>query len=577
MNKEYSKKSDKNKKENEEFILKEENENSYSDYHYNFLRKNSNQLKKNLLEWYYKYRRRLPWRNDSPPYTTSVQLNECKNENNILNYFVKNVKQECTMEKINVKEKTYNNKNDTKFLGTKKEQDDMVSQKLKKRKKENVCEDNENIYNLISNGDTFDMKKNEITSIINKTKNENVDNVLLDKNDLSLKGYKIYISEIMLQQTKVHTVLNFYLKWMKKWNNIFELSKSNLDDVLIVWKGLGYYNRAKNLLECCKTVVEKYNGIFPNDLKLLKELPGIGNYTSKAICIHLYNRKDICIDTNIIRIFSRITDTINYYNSTILSKHCEQVSHILCSDEFNYSDLSQALMDLGSSICNNSPQCNICPINKNCLIYLKKNKKTNNLFNLEHSNECELCIKERNVEIRNVPLVKKKKKTDKICLVLLIKKKKEGIKNKINDNKLNDIDNNFSDDHYLMIKNKDSNLFSMHYLFPFVLLDKYDKKILHLHLNSLLKNLNLSNDQKDSFLYVSNFKHKFSHLTYDTYIYLCSILEYKNMVMNEEEYIWIKLKDIKDFTHNTFCQHIIDYYKISMNEKKISFNRRFKD
>ncbi|CRH00166.1 A/G-specific adenine glycosylase, putative [Plasmodium relictum] len=562
------------KKEKEEFSRIKENGNYHSDYHYNFLQKNSIQLKKNLLEWYYKYRRRLPWRNDSPPYTTNVQLNECKNQNNILNYFIKNDKKKYIIENISINEKTCDSKREKRVIKVKKEQDNIASQKLKKMKKENANEDNKKLCNLISNSDNFDMKKNENILIINKkTEHENVDNYLLDKDNLSLKGYKIYISEIMLQQTKVHTVLNFYLKWMDKWKNIFELSKSTLDEVLIVWKGLGYYNRAKNLLECCKTVVEKYNGIFPNDLKLLKELPGIGNYTSKAICIHLYNRKDICIDTNIIRIFSRITDTINYYNSTILSKHCEKVSHILCSDESNYSDLSQALMDLGSSICNNSPQCNICPINKNCLIYLKRNKK-NNLFNMEHSDDCELCIKERNVEIKNVPLVKKKKKTDKICLVLLIKKKNN--ENRIDENDLNNIDNS-NLDYYLMIKNKDSNLFSMHYLFPFVLLDKYDKQILHLHLNGILRNLNLSNDQKDSFLYINNFKHKFSHLTYDTYIYLCSILEYKNMAMNEEEYTWIKLKDIKDFTHNTFCQHIIDHYKKSMNEKKNSLSCRYKD
>ncbi|ETW60658.1 A/G-specific adenine glycosylase [Plasmodium falciparum 7G8] len=577
--------------------------NEQSDYHYSFLQRYSVELKKDLLNWYYKYRRKLPWRGDEPPFTTSVQLYENKKQVDIRCFFGNHKRDEIKIKNS----KSDNVKNNEKIKGTKimkikKEHNELSLERCKRLKKED--KDEEKKYNSLSDS----LKSENIKSLHDKINNNNnnnndddvvdknncnssllvhkeekkhnfINNLMYDKEHLSTKGYQIYISEIMLQQTKVHTVLNFYLKWMNKWNNIFDLAKCNLDDVLILWKGLGYYNRAKNLLECCKIVVDKYNGIFPNDLKLLKTLPGIGDYTSKAICIHLYNRKDICIDTNIIRIFSRITDTINYYNSGTLLKHCEKVSEILCSGESNYSDLSQAFMDLGSSVCNNSPDCSQCPINKYCMIYLKSNKKKqHNLFNTKHPEHCNLCVNDRNVEIKYVPLAKRKKKTDKICLVLLIKQNDKKKKNNMNKNSCTkklekkktasrQIKESYLEDTYMMIKNTDTNLFSMHYLFPFILLDTYDKNDCVKHFNDLLKSLNVTNSEKDRYLYINNFKHKFSHLTYHTHIYLCTVSDWENITKNNEERKWVILKDIRNFTHNTFCQNIIDSYKKSMNEK----------
>ncbi|SBT77172.1 A/G-specific adenine glycosylase, putative [Plasmodium ovale] len=416
-----------------------------SEYHYALLRKCGPELKRDLLEWYRKYRRKLPWRNDLPPYTTSVQLHEegKNSQEDIRRYFrgVDTGKRcvESISNKINEEKKT-------KVITMMKEEDNFDVPKLKRIKREKANREVNREENRQMNREVSRQMNREVSRQMNRQMNrrmnrrmddtsndgngessnlvtsynykptnaleeEKVERYLVsDREKLILRGYEVYISEIMLQQTKVNTVLNYYIKWMNRWTNIFELAKSNLDDILIVWKGLGYYHRAKNLHECSKIVVNRYNGIFPKSLKLLKELPGIGDYTSKAICIHLYNRNDICIDTNIIRIFSRITETINYSNSTILQKHCQEVSNILCYDECNYSDLSQALMDLGSSICNNSPQCKQCPINKYCLIYLNKSKKKNNLSNVTHSDHCKLCVKDRNVEIKHVPLAKKKKK-----------------------------------------------------------------------------------------------------------------------------------------------------------------------
>ncbi|ETB57658.1 A/G-specific adenine glycosylase [Plasmodium yoelii 17X] len=545
-------------------------ENEAYEYHYKLIKQNSCILKKSLLEWYHKYRRKLPWRNDQPPYTTNINIkNEINKDSDIRNYFLK------TQDNTKLDDK-----------GDKKKQNNII------QIKNNVNDNNNNIEktqtlifldNKILKYEKFNKQIESIPKLINQ--NEEMEK-------LKLRGYQIYISEVMLQQTKVATVLNYYLKWMNKWPTIFDLTKSSLDDILTEWKGLGYYNRAKNLLECCKIVVNKYNGIFPNNLKLLKDLPGIGNYTAKAISIHLYNSKDICIDTNIIRIFSRITDTINYYGSTILSQHCEEVSKILCTDACNYSDFNQALMDLGSSICNTSPQCSICPLNKYCLIYLKENKKNiknkrrkingkinekikitleiDQVFNLDHPNNCTLCVKDRTVDIKLVPLARSKKKTNKICLILIIKKSDNyKVNTKENQNK-----EQLDDYNYLMVKNTDSNLFLMHYLFPFILIENSTPEVYNMHLNSLLYKLNLNNTKSDSFIYVGNFKHVFSHLIYDTYIYTCFVQNSENANIGYE-HVWIKLKDIKGFMHNSFCENIIEHYKKSVNEKKTIISEFF--
>ncbi|SCN60567.1 A/G-specific adenine glycosylase, putative [Plasmodium chabaudi adami] len=552
------------------------------EYHYKLIKKNSFILKKNLLEWYYKHRRRLPWRNDQPPYTTNINIkSQINKDGDIRNFFLKardNTKLDDETDTKN--ENVVANKNCHTILTTK------ITNTIEEIE-ESVKNEQMQTANFLG------------TNILKfENVNKQVENApkLVDPNDevekLKLRGYQIYISEVMLQQTKVATVLNFYLKWMNKWPTIFDLVKSNLDDILTEWKGLGYYNRAKNLLDCCKVVVNKYDGIFPNDLKLLKELPGIGNYTAKAISIHLYNSKDICVDTNIIRIFSRITDTINYYGSTILSQHCEEVSNILCTDTCNYSDFNQALMDLGSSICNSPPQCSICPLNKYCLIYSKENNKNiknkrrkingkinekikptfeiDQESNLEHPNNCTLCVKDRNVDIKLVPLARLKTKKNKICLVLIIKKSDTyNAATKENQNK-EQLDNY----NYLMVKNTDSNLFLMHYLFPFILIEDCTPEAYNMHLNSLLTKLSLNNTKSDSFIYVGNFKHVFSHLIYDTYIYTCIVHNSENENIGHE-HVWIKLKDIKDFMHNSFCENIVEHYKKSVNEKKTIISEFF--
>ena len=196
----------------------------------------------------------------------------------------------------------------------------------------------------------------------------------LTKEGITNDPYKIWISEIMLQQTGVKTVQSYFLNFIKRWPNVIELNKAKEDDVLKAWSGLGYYRRAHNLKNCAKTICEKYNGIFPNCTEELTKLPGIGNYTAAAIVSIAYNKLAFPIDGNIQRIVSRlfeIRDEIKNDKTNILENLKEIFS------QKRPGDFAQAMMDLGSIICKPAnPTCDSCPVLKYCLAHKNNTYKS---------------------------------------------------------------------------------------------------------------------------------------------------------------------------------------------------------
>ena len=176
--------------------------------------------------------------------------------------------------------------------------------------------------------------------------------------------YFVYLSEIMLQQTVVKTVIPYFLKFVRKWPDINALAKAELHEINSYWAGLGYYNRAKNLHETAKIISNKYDGCFPIDKNYLIALPGIGEYTSSAIMAIAFNRKSNVIDGNVERVFSRfyaVKEPIN--QSKIFIKNIAE-KHL---PDHRHGDYAQALMDLGSLICiPKSPRCTMCPLLTMC-------------------------------------------------------------------------------------------------------------------------------------------------------------------------------------------------------------------
>ena len=190
------------------------------------------------------------------------------------------------------------------------------------------------------------------------------------------KLYYRLLSEFMLQQTQVKTVIPYFNNFTKKFKTLHSLSKSNEKEILKMWEGLGYYRRARNLLACSKELVNKYNSKLPNKLEELKKLPGIGDYTSNALLGLVHNKPTLALDGNVKRVFSRILNIeekkINF--DKLIYKNKENL--------FNTNrnaDFVEALMEFGAMKCKpKDPNCLTCCLNKSCK-YFKSNKKVKNL------------------------------------------------------------------------------------------------------------------------------------------------------------------------------------------------------
>lgn len=184
------------------------------------------------------------------------------------------------------------------------------------------------------------------------------------KNGESPDPYRVWISEIMLQQTTVATVIPYFQLFMKRWPTVQDLAAAPLDDVLHGWQGLGYYSRARNLHKCAKEVVEKGEGRFPTSEIDLLRLPGIGPYTAAALLTIAFNRPAIAMDGNILRVFSRVRAL--EMQGPALKEAVHQISARLVSAH-RAGDYTQALMDLGAMICRpRQPLCPQCPWKISC-------------------------------------------------------------------------------------------------------------------------------------------------------------------------------------------------------------------
>ena len=175
--------------------------------------------------------------------------------------------------------------------------------------------------------------------------------------------YRVWVSEIMLQQTQVNTVIPYYKKWIKKYPTLKSFKESNFDDVIKIWEGLGYYSRCHNMFNAAKLI----NSTFPSNYDDLINLPGIGDYTAKTILAIAFKKNFVGIDTNLERIGYRILGlkTKTKRNKKRVVEYLEKNQ---CAN--NPGDYNEALMDLGSSLCKASiTYCNQCPLKKICKAY----------------------------------------------------------------------------------------------------------------------------------------------------------------------------------------------------------------
>ena len=302
--------------------------------------------------------------------------------------------------------------------------------------------------------------------------------------------YRVWVSEIMLQQTQVNTVIPYYKKWIKKYPTLKSFKESNFDDVIKIWEGLGYYSRCHNMFNAAKLI----NSTFPNNYDDLINLPGIGDYTAKTILAIAFKKNLVGIDTNLERIGYRILGlkTKTKRNQKRVVKYLEENQ---CTN--NPGDYNEALMDLGSSLCKASiTYCNQCPLKNICKAYASSS-----------------------------PILYPKPKVLKKIPIYDIAVSVIEYKNKI-----------------LITKRLNKNFLPGLWEFPGGKIEKNETAI-----QTIIRevkeetNLTVSNP-----IFLGNIKHKYSHFGVNISLFISFPKSIKSLNLSQE-YRWIKMKDILNY------------------------------
>lgn len=199
----------------------------------------------------------------------------------------------------------------------------------------------------------------------------------LNKRDLPWREqknpYNIWISEVILQQTRMNQGLSYYFKFKKRFPTVFDLAEAPIEDVLNVWQGLGYYSRARNMHKTARIIADSYHGEFPSDIHLLKKLPGIGDYSAAAIASLAFDVPAAAIDGNVYRLLARYYGISSSIDTASGKKEfLRAASEIL--DTENPGRFNQSMIELGALIClPKNPECKECPLNNSC--YALKNSE----------------------------------------------------------------------------------------------------------------------------------------------------------------------------------------------------------
>uniref|UniRef100_A0A0K2TUJ6 Adenine DNA glycosylase n=1 Tax=Lepeophtheirus salmonis TaxID=72036 RepID=A0A0K2TUJ6_LEPSM len=237
--------------------------------------------------------------------------------------------------------------------------------------------------------------------------------------DNNQRGYGIWISEVMLQQTQVATVIDYYNRWMGSWPTVTDLASANLDSINRLWSGLGYYSRAKRLLEGAVKVVNEFDGLFPSTVEGLRKIPGVGQYTACAVASIAYNCPVGVVDGNVVRVLTRLKAIGKDSSSKEVMDLLWRVANELVDPE-RPGDFNQSLMELGATICTpKNPSCKVCPLKDECAAL--KEISSLHQYDIE---DCHLCIRDYDKAkgVMNYPVkLKKTKVRDAVSEVIIIR------------------------------------------------------------------------------------------------------------------------------------------------------------
>ncbi len=182
-------------------------------------------------------------------------------------------------------------------------------------------------------------------------------------------AYRIWLSEIMLQQTQVATVIPYYQRFLQRFPDVAALARAPVEEVMALWAGLGYYTRARNLHRCAQAVVDRHGGSFPADVEQLADLPGIGQSTAAAIAAFAYGARAAILDGNVKRVFCRVFGIDGFPGQTAVERQLWLRADALLPAQ-DIESYTQGLMDLGATVCTRSkPRCGDCPMQSRCVAW----------------------------------------------------------------------------------------------------------------------------------------------------------------------------------------------------------------
>ncbi|MBN2879296.1 MAG: A/G-specific adenine glycosylase [Clostridia bacterium] len=334
--------------------------------------------------------------------------------------------------------------------------------------------------------------------------------------------YKIWLSEIMCQQTQVNTVIPYYEAFLKNWPDIYALSKASEDQVFKAWEGLGYYGRARRLMSCAKKVVEDYGGIFPEDYESIIRLPGIGEYTAGAILSISKGMLIPAVDGNVMRVISRLyhhRDNIKEpSNRRYIEKRVGEIIHQSSNlKDFNISYFNQGLMELGATICTpQNPNCEMCPLNYGCIA--KRLGLTDQL-----------------------PIVSKgsKKKTEIVQALMVMAEGK-----------------------FMLIKANQEGLLAGLYGLPYTI-SKQDNDFKHIE-KYLYDCFNMDTFTTEKII-MNIYKHVFTHKVW--HIHLHILRTNKRVELDSQETVWVSFQEIDQYPISTAFKRVLSRYIMMANEE----------
>uniref|UniRef100_A0A8B9JEM9 Adenine DNA glycosylase n=1 Tax=Astyanax mexicanus TaxID=7994 RepID=A0A8B9JEM9_ASTMX len=363
----------------------------------------------------------------------------------------------------------------------------------------------------------------------------------------------VWVSEVMLQQTQVATVVDYYNKWMKRWPTVQTLAEASLEEVNQMWSGLGYYSRGRRLHEGAQKVVSELGGQMPRSAEaLLKQLPGVGRYTAGAISSIALGQVTGAVDGNVIRVLCRVRAIGADSTSPVVTEALWKIAETLV-DPKRPADFNQALMELGATVCTpKNPGCACCPIQTHCHAYKKVKLKCSlncSVPDIENclSGSCKLCLSEgwdSELGVQNYPRkpMKKAPRVERTLTCVLHRQSDQG------------------EIQYLLIQRPSKGLLAGMWELPSMLLEEgiSEKKHRGLLSAEVQRVLGTSPDE-ESFQYLGEVVHIFSHI-HQTYVVYSATVSLYSEAEREQKISWLSDAALQAAAVSTGVKKIVIQY-----------------